>query len=169
MPRMPSLMMMVPYFSNVLTYLRDGRVDLPRTIRKKALVKELLYYGISPIDESTIDDEDGSVKAGYNVNFMWEEAILHSVLSKIIIYFLSFNTSSTFFSSFVHKKDDHRFINSYKNKRSSIRPLWNGWIGDCGNYQEGYWRRRVSWDQNVSLWKVFIEGYYLQWIENAIK
>ena len=119
-------------FGYVLTYLRDGRVDLPRTVRKKALVHELDYYGVQNIDENAIDDEESSVRAGYNVNFMWEEAILHSVVSKIIIYFLSLNTPSSYFSYNLHKRDDEKFADFYKSKRNTIRGLCNAHFEKVG-------------------------------------
>lgn len=119
-------------FAHVLTYLRDGSVDLPRTVRKKALVHELSYYGVSNVDENAIDDEAASVKAGYNVNFMWEEAILHSVVANILVHFLSLNTPSRFFSYCVHKKDDHKFSDFYKSKRNTIRNLCNAHFGKVG-------------------------------------
>jgi len=43
-------------FRHVLSYLRDGRVDLPLTIRKKGLLSELKYYGVEDVDDKDVDD-----------------------------------------------------------------------------------------------------------------
>ncbi len=45
-------------FKYVLSYLRDGRVDLPLTVSKKALMQELIYYyGFENVCEDDINDE----------------------------------------------------------------------------------------------------------------
>jgi hypothetical protein len=43
-------------FQFVLCYLRDGKVMLPLTTAKRALLDELSYYGVEVVDEHTIDD-----------------------------------------------------------------------------------------------------------------
>ncbi len=45
-------------FRFVLSYMRDGRVFLPITESKEALLAELVYYGIDVFDESQISDAD---------------------------------------------------------------------------------------------------------------
>ena len=43
-------------FEYVLDYLRDGKVHLPVTVSKAALMEELVYYGFEDVDESSVDD-----------------------------------------------------------------------------------------------------------------
>jgi len=43
-------------FRHVLSYLRDGRVDLPLTTTKKGLLAELAYYGVEGVNEKDVDD-----------------------------------------------------------------------------------------------------------------
>lgn len=43
-------------FPYVLSYLRDGKVHLPITVSKQALLDELVYYGAAVIDDKAIDD-----------------------------------------------------------------------------------------------------------------
>jgi len=43
-------------FRHVLSYLRDGRVDLPVTVTKKWLLSELKYYGVEGVDDDNVDD-----------------------------------------------------------------------------------------------------------------
>ena len=43
-------------FRHVLSYLRDGRVDLPVTVTKKGLLSELKYYGVEGVDDDNVDD-----------------------------------------------------------------------------------------------------------------
>mmetsp|Transcript_22506 Transcript_22506/g.33751 ORF Transcript_22506/g.33751 Transcript_22506/m.33751 type:complete len:281 (-) Transcript_22506:537-1379(-) len=43
-------------FRYILDYLRDAAVSLPANVPKKALLKDLAYYGIENIDEECIDD-----------------------------------------------------------------------------------------------------------------
>ena len=41
-------------FQYVLSYLRDRKVHLPWTVSKKALLEELVYYGVENVNEKTI-------------------------------------------------------------------------------------------------------------------
>merc|ERR1719162_1261229 len=43
-------------FRHVLTYLRDGKVTLPLTAAKEALLSELEYYGVEGVDEKNVND-----------------------------------------------------------------------------------------------------------------
>eukprot|EP00957_Ditylum_brightwellii_P117405 8954625-Ditylum_brightwellii.AAC.1 len=43
-------------FRYCLDYLRDGSVVLPATVSKKALLQDLVYYGVEDVDEGNIDD-----------------------------------------------------------------------------------------------------------------
>lgn len=43
-------------FRHVLSYLRDGRVDLPVTVAKNGLLLELAFYGVEGVDKANIDD-----------------------------------------------------------------------------------------------------------------
>lgn len=49
--------MIVLYFNYMMSYLRDGKVHLPLTVSKKALLKELVYYRIEGMDEKATGDE----------------------------------------------------------------------------------------------------------------
>ena len=44
-------------FRYVLTYLRDGKVHLPFTVSKQALIDELSYYGVEAVGEANISDK----------------------------------------------------------------------------------------------------------------
>lgn len=41
-------------FQYVLDYMRDGEVNLPMTVSKKAFLKEMEYYGFDNVDDSSI-------------------------------------------------------------------------------------------------------------------
>ncbi len=109
-------------FGYVLSYLRDGKVALPRIVRKEALINELIHCGVEDIDEDAIDDDATGLKAGSNVNFIWEAVILHGVISECLTHFLSLKTPSICFSHIVKNVKFHDF---YQTKRDSIKELYN--------------------------------------------
>lgn len=62
-------------FQFVLNYLRDGKVYLPITVSKAALMEELRYFGFEDVDESSVDDNDS-----YHVmEKVFKEAYIESI------------------------------------------------------------------------------------------
>lgn len=76
-------------FSFVLDYLRDGKVDLPCTVRKEAVMRELVYYGVENIDNDAINDQNSLSKAASNLNSIKMEATILDIACNCIKDFLS--------------------------------------------------------------------------------
>lgn len=85
-------------FSQVLNYLRDSEVNLPRVVNREAFLKELAYYGVENVDENSIEDEFNRSKAGANVLLMKEASIIHGLVNRIIDHFLSPKHTGTYFT-----------------------------------------------------------------------
>ena len=87
-------------FSFVLSYLRDGKVALPTTVRKVTLMDELDYYGVDDVEANMIDDENRETKFACNVKSVRDAAILHGIVAACINEFMSIKGSP---KSFTHK------------------------------------------------------------------
>jgi hypothetical protein len=60
-------------FQFVLDYLRDGKVSLPLTASKAAVLADLVYYGVENVDEDTIDETlTNAAHAARGINHIYE-------------------------------------------------------------------------------------------------
>lgn len=133
-------------FLFVLSYLRDGEVALPNTVRKVTLLKELVYFGVDDVDESTIDDENKETKAGYNVYLVREKAVVYRVVSECIDYFLSLTIPSGSFCYCVSHYEIHpKFVELCRYRGDDgVQALLNEYFGQVGLRVGNVGRRSIS-------------------------
>ena len=78
-------------FRYVLSYLRDGKVHLPFTVSKQALIDELSYYGVEGVGEVNISDKiQGTMaaKAFHEASYAMKKAQEHLECASVAIDFI---------------------------------------------------------------------------------